>query len=50
MLAFAMMAAIRHRANPPSPKKRSVEPRQGPGHNRAVIDPLVDPGSPPHRH
>jgi Transposase DDE domain len=31
MLAFAMMAAIRHRANPPPPKKRNVLPRQNQG-------------------
>ncbi|MGY4319526.1 SRSO17 transposase [Bradyrhizobium sp. JR3.5] len=28
MLAFAMMAAIRHRANPPPPKKRNGAPRK----------------------
>src|SRR6185437_4140234 len=49
MLAFAMMAAIRHRANP-LPKKPNAEPRQKPTHRHAVIDPLVSPGSPPHRH
>jgi SRSO17 transposase len=26
MLAFAMMAAIRHRANPPPPKKQNDAP------------------------
>jgi SRSO17 transposase len=50
MLAFAMMAAIRHRANPPPPKKPAAEPRQKPKHRHAVFDPLVNPGSPPHRH
>jgi hypothetical protein len=50
MLAFAMMAAIRHRANPPPPKKPNAEPRQKPKHSHAVIDPLVNPGNPPHRH
>jgi SRSO17 transposase len=50
MLAFAMMAAIRHRANPPPPKKTNAEPRQKPKHRHAVVDPMVDPGSPPHRH
>jgi hypothetical protein len=49
MLAFAMMAAIRHRANPPPPKKSNAEPRQTQKHRHAVIDPLVNPGSPPHR-
>jgi len=49
MLAFAMMAAIRHRANPPPPKKRNGA-RQKPKHNRAIIDPLVNPGSSPYRH
>jgi hypothetical protein len=29
-------------------KKPNAEPRQKPKH--AVIDPLVDPGNPPHRH
>src|ERR1700720_4776515 len=50
MLAFAMMAAIRHRANPPPPKKRNAGPRQRPRHNPAAVYPLVDPGSPPHPH
>jgi hypothetical protein len=49
MLAFAMMAAIRHRANLPPPKKPAAEPRQKPTHRHAVIDPLVNPGSPPYR-
>ena len=51
MLAFAMMAAIRHRANPPPPKKRATEPR---GKHKSTATPslirLVNPGSPPHRH
>jgi hypothetical protein len=50
MLAFAMMAAIRHRANPPPPKTPTAEPRQRPKHSHAIFDPLVNPGSPPHRH
>jgi hypothetical protein len=50
MLAFAMMAVIRHRANPPPPKKRNVVPRQNPRHSHADIDPLVNSGNPPHRH
>jgi SRSO17 transposase len=50
MLTFAMMAVIRHRANPSPPKKSNAEPRQKQKHRRAVIDPLVNPGSPPHRH
>ena len=50
MLAFAMMAAIRHRANPPAPKKPTAEPRQKPKRRHAVIDPLVNPGNPPHCH
>jgi SRSO17 transposase len=49
MLAFAMMAAIRHRANPPPPKKRNGGPLQKPGPNRPTTDPLVNPGNPPHR-
>jgi len=44
------MAVIRHRANPPPPKKRNVEPRQRQKHRQPVIDPLVNPGSPPYRH
>ena len=50
MLAFAMMAAIRHRANPPSPKKTAIRPRQKPKLRHPVVDPLVNPGNPPHRH
>jgi len=50
MLAFAMMAVIRHRANSPPPKKRNAEPRQNSKYRQSVIDPLVNPGSPPHRH
>jgi hypothetical protein len=51
MLAFAMMAAIRHRANPlPPQKKRNAEPRQKPTHRHGGIDPLVHPGSSTHRH
>jgi hypothetical protein len=49
MLAFAMMAAIRHHANPTVPKKRNAEPRQGQKHRHLVIDPMVNPGSPAHR-
>jgi SRSO17 transposase len=52
MLAFAMMAVIRHRANPPPPKKSNAGPRQKQKQKRrhAVIDPLVNPGNPPRRH
>jgi hypothetical protein len=50
MLAFAMMAVIRHRANPRRQKKRNAEPRQTQKHRYAVIDSLVNPRSPPHRH
>src|SRR6267142_1604922 len=52
MLAFAMMAVIRHRANPSPPKKRNAGPRQKQKQKRchAVIDPLVNPGNPPRRH
>jgi SRSO17 transposase len=51
MLAFAMMAAIRHRANPPSPKKNQA-PSLGSSQSATTPtpDPLVDPGSPPHRY
>src|SRR5436190_10426302 len=30
-------------------KKPNAEPRQKPNYNHAVVDPMVDPGSPPHR-
>ena len=50
MLAFAMMAKIDIAPIRHPPKKRNVGPRQKPKHRRAVIDPLVDPGSPPHCH
>src|SRR6266700_1831252 len=30
-------------------KKPNADPRQKPNHNHAVVDPMVDPGSPPHR-
>ena len=48
MLAFAMMATIRHNANarPAAPPPRQCAP-QGAG---PAIDPLVDPANPPHRH
>ena len=38
------------RANPPPAKKRTAEPWQTQKHRHAVTDPLVNPGSPPHRH
>jgi len=50
MLAFAMMAAIRHRAirrHQKKPKRRTTAKTN---HSHAVVDPMVDPGSPPHRH
>jgi hypothetical protein len=50
MLVFAMMAVIRHHANPPQPKKRNAEPRQKQNHRSVVIDPMVNPGSSAHRH
>jgi hypothetical protein len=51
MLAFAMMAAIRNRANPPQPqKKRNVNHRQKPKQSHGLTDPLVYPGNSPHRH
>jgi SRSO17 transposase len=43
MLAFAMMAAIRHQANKPAPKK--AKQRQ---EGAAQPHPLVDPGNPAH--
>src|SRR3981189_2062305 len=30
-------------------KKPNADPREKPNHNPAVVDPMVDPGSPPHR-
>jgi hypothetical protein len=41
MLAFAMKAVIRHRANSPPHKKLNVEPWQNPKHRQPIIDPLV---------
>ena len=43
MLGFAMMAAIQHQANKPTPKKPSRAQRQD-----IRSHPLVDPGNPPH--
>jgi len=48
MLAFAMMAAIRHRANPPPPKKTKRRPPAKAKANHPTTDPLVNPGNPPH--
>src|SRR6202035_5188886 len=39
------IAPIRRR-----PKKRNAEPRQNSKYRQSVLDPLVNPGSPPHRH
>ena len=50
MLAFAMMAAIRHRANPPPPKKTKRRTPAKTKASHADIDPLVNSGNPPHRH
>jgi hypothetical protein len=44
MLAFAMLAVIRHHANQPTPQKH----RSSPGH--CGPHPLVDPRDPPHSH
>ena len=45
MLAFAMMAVIRHRALiRRHPKNENAGSRQRPRHNRAAVDPLVNPG------
>ncbi len=51
-----VMLAFRHDGgDPPSrqfaaAKKRNAEPRQNSKYRQSVIDPLVNPGSPPHRH
>ena len=45
MLAFAMMAVIRHQANAVPLKKTLPRLRK-----ERRPDPLVDPGNPPHRH
>ena len=45
MLAFAMMAAIRHRANAP-PLKKTLPRRR----SNVAPDPLVDPGNPSYHH
>jgi hypothetical protein len=50
MLAFAMMAVIRHHGNPSQPKKRNTEPRQKQNPRRRVIDPMVNPGNSARRH
>jgi SRSO17 transposase len=41
MLAFAMMAAIRHQANQPAPKKTAAAAKLRPS-----LYPLVDSGNP----
>ena len=50
MLAFAMMAVIRHAPIRRRQKKPNAEPRQKPNQSHAVVHPMVNPGSPPHRH
>jgi len=50
MLAFAMMAVIRHHANPPPPKKTKPRTRAKTKAAPRLINPLVDPGNPPYRH
>jgi len=50
MLAFTMMAAICHRTHLAPSKKQTAGPRQKPQHRYAVIDPMVNPASPPHHH
>jgi hypothetical protein len=50
MLAFAMMAVIRRRANPPLAKKTERRTTAKQKQRHAVIDPLVNPGSPQRRH
>jgi SRSO17 transposase len=46
MLAFSMMAVVRHRANTGQLSKKSDR-----GLDRSIVlDPLVDPGNPPRRH
>jgi SRSO17 transposase len=50
MLAFAMMAVIRHRANPPSLKKTTRRITAKKKQRHAIVDPLVNPGNPAHRH
>ena len=50
MLAFAMMAAIREiMPIRRTQKKRSADPWQKQNQHRLVIDPMVNPGSSPHR-
>jgi len=50
MLAFAMMAAIRHHANATPPPKRTAEDDVKDRKNLIAIDPLVGPRNPSHRH
>ena len=48
MLAFAMMAAIRHHANATRRPKKPPTATSSP--QSLMPDPLVDPGNPPYRH
>jgi len=41
---------IRHHANPPQPKKKATRTTQKTKPSGLVIDPMVNPGSSPHRH
>jgi SRSO17 transposase len=50
MLAFAMMAVIRHHANPPQPKKTQRRTMAKQSHSCPAIDPMVNPGNSAHRH
>ena len=50
MLAFAMMAVIRIASIRRREKKPNAETRQKPNQSHAVVDPMVNPGSPPHCH
>src|SRR5271170_2843520 len=50
MLAFAMMAAIRHHANATPPQKRTAKRRRQRPQSPIAIDPLVGPRNPSHRH
>jgi hypothetical protein len=51
MLAFAMTAVIRHPSSVIGPMLGYCLKKRGRGLDRSIVlDPLVDPGNPPHRH
>jgi hypothetical protein len=49
-LSITPAIGLASRPAAPPPKKRNAEPRQNSKYRQSVIDPLVNLGSPPHRH